>query len=358
MPFKSQKQRAYFHSQLPELAEEWEKHTPKGKKLPKYAPKKKKKSFLMDFKRVIAEDVAVPTPAQPGQTPQGVATPAAPVKQFDVNTLTGMIPQIMGQLDSSDISQTRNYLIQQMNVDPSVAQQATINYAMKIYKEEKAKRQNQLIQDVAKKMGLNPDVVQNWDKSSALPPLPGMKASLRRERIHKLISADLKKTFNKYAELDSAIDRVNNMTATDKIKNLYNFFKGFDSISEGVVALMAFVDEIANQLGGGPPTAGGLAYAKLSSKVGVVASLLWVVSLIMILGAAGTSDFNAKYWYLHPDKAAEAKAIVMALSSVGVAGLTTALGKFLKGKEDVKSQQEAEAKKKTRMYQGPQLDKQ
>jgi len=41
MPFKSQKQRAYFHSQLPELADEWEAHTPKGKKLPKKVAVKK-----------------------------------------------------------------------------------------------------------------------------------------------------------------------------------------------------------------------------------------------------------------------------------------------------------------------------
>ncbi len=35
MPFRSQKQRAYFYSQLPELAKKWEAETPKNKKLPK-----------------------------------------------------------------------------------------------------------------------------------------------------------------------------------------------------------------------------------------------------------------------------------------------------------------------------------
>lgn len=35
MPFQSQKQRAYFYSQLPELAKKWEADTPK-KKLPLY----------------------------------------------------------------------------------------------------------------------------------------------------------------------------------------------------------------------------------------------------------------------------------------------------------------------------------
>lgn len=41
MPFKSKKQRAYLYSQKPEIAKKWEKETPKGKKLPKYAKKKK-----------------------------------------------------------------------------------------------------------------------------------------------------------------------------------------------------------------------------------------------------------------------------------------------------------------------------
>jgi len=45
MPFKSKKQRAFMYSQHPELAEEFEEHTPKGKKLPLYVkPKSKKKT--------------------------------------------------------------------------------------------------------------------------------------------------------------------------------------------------------------------------------------------------------------------------------------------------------------------------
>ena len=43
MPFKSEQQKKWMYSQKPEMAAEWQKETPKGKKLPKYAPKKKKK---------------------------------------------------------------------------------------------------------------------------------------------------------------------------------------------------------------------------------------------------------------------------------------------------------------------------
>lgn len=43
MPFKSKAQRRFLYSQHPEIAEEFEEHTPKGKKLPeKVKPKKKK----------------------------------------------------------------------------------------------------------------------------------------------------------------------------------------------------------------------------------------------------------------------------------------------------------------------------
>ena len=35
MPFVSQNQRAWMYYNKPEMAKEWEAHTPKGKKLPK-----------------------------------------------------------------------------------------------------------------------------------------------------------------------------------------------------------------------------------------------------------------------------------------------------------------------------------
>jgi hypothetical protein len=41
MPFKSQKQRAWMYANEPEMAKEWEAHTPKSKKLPKKVAVKK-----------------------------------------------------------------------------------------------------------------------------------------------------------------------------------------------------------------------------------------------------------------------------------------------------------------------------
>lgn len=42
MPFKSEAQRRWMYENKPEMAREWEKHTPKGKKLPKRVKRKKK----------------------------------------------------------------------------------------------------------------------------------------------------------------------------------------------------------------------------------------------------------------------------------------------------------------------------
>jgi len=43
MPFKSKSQRAWMHANKPKMAKEWERHTPKGKKLPKKVKKVKKR---------------------------------------------------------------------------------------------------------------------------------------------------------------------------------------------------------------------------------------------------------------------------------------------------------------------------
>jgi hypothetical protein len=43
MPFKSKAQRRWMHKFHPEMADRWEKETPKGKKLPARVRRKKKK---------------------------------------------------------------------------------------------------------------------------------------------------------------------------------------------------------------------------------------------------------------------------------------------------------------------------
>jgi len=45
MPFKSEAQRSWMHANHPEMADRWEKHTPKGKKLPERVKKKKSESI-------------------------------------------------------------------------------------------------------------------------------------------------------------------------------------------------------------------------------------------------------------------------------------------------------------------------
>lgn len=43
MPFKSEAQKKWMYANYPEMAKQWQKETPKEKKLPKRVKKKKKK---------------------------------------------------------------------------------------------------------------------------------------------------------------------------------------------------------------------------------------------------------------------------------------------------------------------------
>jgi hypothetical protein len=44
MPFKSKQQRKWMYATHPDMAQQWEEHIPKGKKLPKKVGKKNGKS--------------------------------------------------------------------------------------------------------------------------------------------------------------------------------------------------------------------------------------------------------------------------------------------------------------------------
>ena len=343
-PYASESQRAWMHIHKPEMAKEWDKHTPKGKKLPKHVSKA---SRLNAIRNIIAEDVQTQI-SQPvgGQVQQPQQNQN---QRLDSNTLMTMIPQIMHQLDTSNLGQVRDYITEKMNVNPQVAQKAVGDFGAKIYKEELTKRRNQTIQDVAKKMGINPDVVKGWDKPSALPPLPQTTSSIhRRQRINLIVNADLNKTFNKIAETKDIIEKATNLPIQEKIKNLIKFFSNFSSVEEGVNSILGFVRELSNQVSmvEQPVT------AKLSDKVNVISSILWVVTIMLALGAAGTSDFNQRYWISHPDDAQAVKAMTLTIESFGAALLTSALVKFLKNKENNNQKEEL---KKNRMYQGDKI---
>ena len=51
MPFKSEAQRKWMHANKPKMADRWEKHTPKGKKLPKKV--KKTESIITRINAVL-----------------------------------------------------------------------------------------------------------------------------------------------------------------------------------------------------------------------------------------------------------------------------------------------------------------
>jgi hypothetical protein len=60
MPFKSEAQRRWMHANEPEMADEWEKHTPKGEKLPERVKKKKSESVERKLDGALSESGLVP----------------------------------------------------------------------------------------------------------------------------------------------------------------------------------------------------------------------------------------------------------------------------------------------------------
>lgn len=60
MPFKSKAQRAWMYANKPEMAEEWQEHTPKGKKL----PKKVKSSAMKKTAGYLAKTVLMKVAAE------------------------------------------------------------------------------------------------------------------------------------------------------------------------------------------------------------------------------------------------------------------------------------------------------
>ena len=52
MPFLSTSQRKWMYANKPEMAKKWEKHTPKGVKLPKHVKKHKMKAIKKHFNLV------------------------------------------------------------------------------------------------------------------------------------------------------------------------------------------------------------------------------------------------------------------------------------------------------------------
>ena len=296
------------------------------------------KSILAQQAPVPAAPVGqvAPAPAAanvaPAANAQAAPTTPAPAQysNIDFNAAITMIPQIMKQINSTQIGAVRDYMIKNLKADPNVVQQATTSYAVKIYKEESAKRQQQLIMEVGKKLGIDPSQISGNSQTSPLPPLPGMQAAMKRRiRLASLIKSDLYKK----ADVNSVVESVDHLSTVDKIHNLYQFFSNFDSISDGVKNIMDFISNFNSNFPN-PPSAP--VTAQMSKHIGTAAAILWVISFIIMLGAAGTSDFNAKY-YTHisnADKLKEAQAMMLALKSVGAASITTAIANFFKKREE------------------------
>lgn len=69
MPFKSEAQRRWMHANKPEMADRWEEHTPKGKKLPEKVKKKKSESIEDKLGEALIETDLTPILESRGHKP-------------------------------------------------------------------------------------------------------------------------------------------------------------------------------------------------------------------------------------------------------------------------------------------------
>jgi hypothetical protein len=321
MPFVSKDQEAWMWANKPEMAAEWEKHTPKGTKLPK---KVKHKSHVEFVKIILAQQTQPTTtaPAGPQATPDATKTGNDPqYREFDLQAMLKMIPQIMGHVDSTDLKEVQQFMTQQMNISPEQAQQAANAYAAKIYKEERAKRQQQIVEDVGKKLGIDPSKIPNLAQS-----LRKHMTIIREAKLNRIVRTSKLKKLSQAQE--NIFEKISEVPLSQKLKNLYNFISHFPTVNEAVQAMDDFVDKFGSNF---PPTGQSPVTASVGQKIGIVASILWIVTAIIWLGAAGTDQMNVNK--LHPDQIESMRAIMMAFKSTGLAAIASALAHFFKKRE-------------------------
>lgn len=116
MPFKSQAQRAFMHIHHPRIADRWEDHTPKGKKLPQHVPgseatEKKSAFYGHGVAQAMLDIGMVEKVAWPWSGGQGVSTIA---QNYHPDTVTR----------ARDIEQGRTPSVARPNIPPQIIKSA------------------------------------------------------------------------------------------------------------------------------------------------------------------------------------------------------------------------------------------
>lgn len=307
----------------PEIAEKWTKEHGS-----KPVGKKKKKSVLECIRKIVAEDINVQQPAQPGQTQQ------APVQQtpVDLNSATTMIPQVVKQLNTRNMQLVRQELVNKYKVPEDVAYQATMNFGAKILREEMQKRQQTILNEVAQAMGLSP---MDLSKSYKPAPLPGTQGSTnRRLKLASIVESNFQKKAN---QIEHAIEQASNKSLLDKAKELYKFILSVGP-EEAAQRLVNFADNILSTLP--KKSTASRTSAAMGGRTAML-GVLWLLSLMAVGSVITDQMANAVenygvikgFWQAHPDKAEQAHNFALAVKMIGVAGLATIFSAFMKKKQ-------------------------
>ncbi len=151
------------------------------------------------------------------------------------------------------------------------------------------------------------------------------------------INKDFKDQKPKVREYQQIIDKVNNMSNYEKVKSVLKYLSNFSNIQEAAKKLLQVVNGILIEQ---KEKEFKTTQAQLSKTTGKIAAILWVISVIVVLGAAGSdSDGRNSMSELAKNMPDDNKAMLAMVASIGVSSLVTYLSWFLKKREDKKKKE-------------------
>ena len=291
---------------------------------------------LATLKSIIADVVSVPSG---GEQPQG-EQPAQEQKAYpnysqeNSSSLAGKMTGISQELGTANSKALVDYLTK-CQVNNETAWKAVWDFAKKIAMEEKAKREQGIVNEVAQKLGINP---ADLSKKMQLPPLPGMTSSFRARLLRTVIASD-REAMQKQAGIMEYVDKVKNLSAEQFVNLIKNNFAGPDG-EVTKESIEAKIDSFLNSYGrkSQPVTSAVKSEPFFHASVGLICLGLWLL-------AEAVSPSSHDYSTLSK--------VIGSLSSIGAGVISANLWSIFKNKEEqVEKEKEA---KKNRLYQGPQL---
>jgi len=237
----------------------------------------------------------------------------------DSEAFSKVMERVMSKVDSTSLNDVVQYSKNRLKIDEATVIRAYKIFVKRLYQQEVSKKKEQVVGEFLKMFDISKEELEPELK-------PTSKLKMKKE-----------------ADLKSIWDKIKQMSPIELTKNAYNFISSFDNFKDAAEHIIKFVDELSKI----QTESKDVTTAAMSDKIGKIAGLMMIISLIMTLGAAGTSDLADKIpSAVHSGD--EVKSIATAISSWGLTGILAYLSNLF-GKKESKE------KKERRIYQGPSL---